>query len=76
MKAEYDALAEEYDIAAKLIAARKAAGMSQVEVAERMGTTQTVISRMESGRHRPSLGSIHRYAAATGAKATIEITPA
>ena len=44
-KAAYDALAPEFNLARKLIAARAAAGLSQAEVAKRMGTKQSEISR-------------------------------
>ena len=53
-------------------AARVAAGMTQEEVAARMWTTRSVVSRLESGvRTRPTLTSIERYAVAVGA--TVEI---
>ena len=59
-------------LAADLIAARVAAGMTQEEVAARMWTTRSVVSRLESGvRTRPTLTSIERYAVAVGA--TVEI---
>ena len=54
-----------------LVAARVAAGMTQEEVAARMWTTKSVVSRLESGvRTRPTLTTIERYAVAVGA--TIE----
>jgi ribosome-binding protein aMBF1 (putative translation factor) len=55
-----------------LVSARVAAGMTQEEVAARMWTTKSVVSRLESGLHtRPTLTTIERYAAAVGA--TVEI---
>ena len=48
-RAEYDALASEFETARELIAARKQAGLTQSDVAERMGPTQRVIARQESG---------------------------
>jgi ribosome-binding protein aMBF1 (putative translation factor) len=55
-----------------LVSARVAAGMTQEEVAARMWTTKSVVSRLESGVHtRPTLTTIQRYAAAVGA--TVEI---
>jgi ribosome-binding protein aMBF1 (putative translation factor) len=39
----YDALAGEFDLARELIAARVRAGLTQAELAERMGTTQSVV---------------------------------
>ena len=59
-------------LAADLIAAWVAARMTQEEVAARMWTTRSVVSRLESGvRTRPTLTSIERYAVAVGA--TVEI---
>ena len=71
---EYEALGEEFALARSLIAARTKAGLTQDEVAKRMGTTQPVVARLESG-HKPSLKTLERYAAATGAKLKIEMVP-
>ena len=73
VRAEYDALAEEFAIASELIAARARAGLSQAEVAARMGTTQSVIARLESGRTLPSLRTLNRYAVAIGARAEVRL---
>ena len=72
---EYDALQEEFAVASELIAARARAGLSQAEVATRMGTTQSTIARLESGRTLPSLRTLHRYAAATGSRAVVHLEP-
>ena len=59
-------------LAADLVAARVATGMTQEEVAARMWTTRSVVSRLESGvRTRPTLTTLERYAVAVGA--TVEI---
>ena len=59
-------------LVADLIAARAAAGMTQQDVAERMASTKSVVSRLESGvRTRPTLSTIEKYARAVGA--TVEI---
>ena len=50
VKAEYDALAPEFEISAELIAARLRAGLSQADLAARMGTSQSTIARLESGQ--------------------------
>ena len=47
VKSEYDALEQEFAIAQALIDARSREGMTQAQVAERIGVTQPVISRME-----------------------------
>ncbi len=72
-KADYDRLAPEFDLASTLIAARKRARLSQSQLAERMATTQTVIARMESGRHLPTMKSIQRYAAATKSRVSLKL---
>ena len=75
-KAEYDAQAPEFEIAEELIRARQRAGLSQAEVARRMGTTQSVVARLESGRSMPSAASLSRYAAATGSRLHVALVPA
>jgi transcriptional regulator with XRE-family HTH domain len=50
----------------QLAGLRREAGLSQAELASRMGTTQSVVSRMEAGRTLPSLALIDRFVAATG----------
>lgn len=62
----YDAQADEFDIARELIGARIRAGLSQSEVAERMGTTQSVVARLESGKRPPSMRTVERFAQAVG----------
>ncbi len=72
-KAEYDALAGEYAIARELIAARSRAGLSQTEVAQRMGTTQSVVARLESGKRPPSMRTVERFAQAVGGRVVLRI---
>jgi DNA-binding XRE family transcriptional regulator len=71
--AAYESMEAEYAIARELIAARSRAGLSQAEVAERMGTSQSTIARLESGRTLPSLRTLDRYARATGSKAVLRL---
>ena len=65
---EYDVLEEEYALATALIKARADAGLTQEELAKRMGTTQSVIARLEGGKSRPSTTTLARVAKATGTK--------
>jgi predicted transcriptional regulator len=59
---------------ADLVAARTAAGMTQEDVAARMSTTKSVVSRLESGRRtRPTLKTIQKYALAVGAQLEIRV---
>jgi ribosome-binding protein aMBF1 (putative translation factor) len=67
----YNELEDEFALAAAMIAARGDAGLTQDELAKRMGTTATVISRLESGRVRPSTRTLERFAEATGHKLRI-----
>jgi ribosome-binding protein aMBF1 (putative translation factor) len=61
-------------LVADLAAARAAAGMTQAEVAARMWTTKSVVSRLESGVcTRPTLSTIEKYAAAVGALLEIHV---
>ena len=70
---EYDALEEEFSIAAQLIEARTKANLTQEQVARRMGTTQSVVARLESGHPLPSLRTLRRYASAVGRKVEIRL---
>jgi len=74
-KSAYDALEQEFSIAQALIDARSAAGMTQAEVAKKLGVSQPVVARMESGRNI-SIKSIARYATAVGRPIRLEILPA
>ena len=73
---EYDALAEEFELAREMITARNRAGLTQADVAERMGTTQSAIARIESGRRQPSMRTVQRYAQAIGCKAVVRLEAA
>lgn len=71
VREEYDAMAHEFMIASELIKARLNSNLTQKEVAEKMGTTQSVIARLESGNNLPSLKTILKYAEAIGKKVQI-----
>jgi predicted transcriptional regulator len=72
-RAAYDTLADEFAIARELIAARARAGLSQSEVAQRMGTTQSVVARLESGKRPPSMRTVERFAQAVGGHVVFRI---
>ena len=72
-RAAYDALADEYAIAHEMIAARARAGLSQSEVAQRMGTTQSVVARLVSGKRPPSMRTVERFAQAVGGHLVMRI---
>lgn len=56
------------DLVADLVAMRHAAGLSQHEVAERMGTSQPAVARLEAGQVDARVSTVQRYAAAVGAR--------
>src|ERR1700760_2615162 len=74
----YDALEDEFALAAAMIKARAHAGLTQQQLAERMHTTQAVIARLESGRVKPSTRTLERLAAGNRKRARVlfEPTPA
>lgn len=68
---EYDALEGEFALAGALVRARADAGLTQEQLAERMGTKQEVIARWEGGKVLPSTRTLSRLAKATGTTLTI-----
>jgi ribosome-binding protein aMBF1 (putative translation factor) len=58
----YAELEDESQLARGLIGARARAGLTQEQLAGRMKTTRTMISRLESGRMKPSTRTLERYA--------------
>jgi ribosome-binding protein aMBF1 (putative translation factor) len=74
-RAAYDSLEDEFRLASALIEARARAGLTQDELARRMGTTQAVIARLESGRVKPSTRTLERFAKATGTRLRISFEP-
>jgi ribosome-binding protein aMBF1 (putative translation factor) len=65
----YKAQAPEFELA------RMKAGLTQGDVAARMGTTQSVVARIESGRGTPSMRTVQRFASAVGARAVVRMEP-
>src|SRR5512138_1173253 len=75
VKAEYDGLDEEFRFLDEFLKARAAAGVTQAEVAERIGTTQSAVARLESGRgkHSPSIATLQKYAHALGCRLELRL---
>ena len=73
----YDALDLEYHLASQMLKARSRAGLTQDAVAERMGTTRSAISRLESAgkKHAPSIATLQRYAQAVGCELQVKLVP-
>ena len=71
----YNALEEEFALASAAMEVRNRAGLTQAELARKMGTTQPVVARLESGRSRPSMRTLERLAEATGLRLLISFEP-
>jgi DNA-binding XRE family transcriptional regulator len=76
-KQAYDALETEFAALATLLEARREAGLTQADVAQRMGVSQPVLARIESSlgsrKHTPSLNTLKRYAEACGKRLVISM---
>ena len=75
VKAEFEQLADEYALLDEFLKARAMQGLTQAQLAERIGTTQSAVARMESGRgrHSPSLATLTKYAHALGCKLEVRL---
>ena len=73
LRAEYDALASQYEIIDAVIAARIERKMTQEELAERANTKQSNISRFESGNYNPSVKFLQKLAEALGKSLKISL---
>lgn len=76
-KAAWDSLEEEYAALSEVLSARKQAGLTQDEVAVRMGTTKSAVSRLEASlrneRGSPSFGTLRKYAHACGKRLILKL---
>ena len=77
MRSEYNALEPEFSLYREMLRARKEAGLSQAEVAARMGTKAPAVTRLESslttGKHSPSVETLRKYAEAVGCRLEIHL---
>lgn len=76
----WEALEEEYSALNALITARTTAGLTQEQLAERMGTTRSAISRLEASlrdeKHSPSFATLKKYAHACGKRLIVQLSDA
>jgi transcriptional regulator with XRE-family HTH domain len=77
VKVEYDSLEEEFLLFDELLKARMNAGLTQSEVADRMGTKTPAVARLEAGggnkQHSPSISTLRKYATAVGCHLEIKL---
>ena len=74
VKKEYDRLAPRYGVISQLISARLNKGLTQKDVADKLGTKQSAIARLESGNTNPSIEFLQKIATVMGYKLTVQIT--
>jgi transcriptional regulator with XRE-family HTH domain len=74
VRREYEGLKEEFEILDEILKARAEAGITQAELAARIGTTQSA-ARLETamGKHSPSIGTLKRYASALGYRLQVRL---
>ena len=75
VRREYEVLKEEFEILDEILKARAEAGLTQAELAVRIGTTQSAVARLETamGKHSPSIGTLKRYASALGYRLQVRL---
>jgi ribosome-binding protein aMBF1 (putative translation factor) len=73
VKRQYDALEPEYRLIRSVIDARLKRKMSQADLAKKIGTRQSAISRLESGDANPSFKFLQKVATALGARLSISL---
>lgn len=74
VKKAYKDLEMEYAIIEQLITFRLRCGVTQAELAKKVGTKQSVISRFESGTENPTLGFLRKITDALGAQLSVTIS--
>ena len=73
VKKEYDRLAPRYAVISSIIEARLKKGMTQKDIADKIGTKQSAIARLEAGNTNPTIGFLEKIASVLGTKLTIQL---
>jgi transcriptional regulator with XRE-family HTH domain len=77
IRAAYEEMETEFSLLRQMLEARRKAGLSQAQVADRMGTKAPAVTRLESslstGKHSPSLATLRRYAHAVGCELRVNL---
>lgn len=78
-KAVYDELEMEITLLRELLLARQRAGLTQADVAQKMGTKPPAVTRLETtlsdNRHSPTIATLKKYARAVGCKLEVHLVP-
>ncbi len=72
-KIEYEKLKPRYEAIEQIIRARKEQNITQAELAKRVGTQKSNISRLESGNYNPSLDFLAKVAESLGKKISVTL---
>jgi HTH-type transcriptional regulator / antitoxin HipB len=75
VRAGYEAAQRAYELGQAVRSRRLELGMSQVELAERAGMTQSAVSRLEAGGAVPTIGVLERLATALNADLIVALSP-
>lgn len=68
----YEEAKDAFELGARVRAERERFGLTQAELAQRMGTTQPAVARLEAGGVTPSLDTLHRAAEALGLELVVD----
>jgi ribosome-binding protein aMBF1 (putative translation factor) len=78
-KAAYTELGTEYALLRELLMARQQSGLTQSDVAKKMGTKPPAVTRLETSlsehRHSPTIATLKKYAQAVGCKLEVHLVP-
>ncbi len=79
VRAAYEEAGPEFELLRQMVEARQEAGLTQAQVAARMGTKAPAVTRLESslssGKHSPSLATLRKYAEAVDRRLDIHLNP-
>jgi HTH-type transcriptional regulator/antitoxin HipB len=74
-QAGYQEAKEAFGLAERVRKAREHVGLTQAELAARIGSTQPAVARLEAGGSAPSFAMLRRIAAALGFELVVELRP-
>ncbi|OGH39147.1 MAG: transcriptional regulator [Candidatus Levybacteria bacterium RIFCSPLOWO2_01_FULL_38_21] len=70
---EFNKLAPRYAVISEFIKARLKKGMTQKDVADKIGTKQSAVARLEAGNSNPTIGFLEKIASVLGTRLTIHL---
>lgn len=73
VRKEYERLGPRYELISQLIGARLKSGLTQAQLAKKIGTKQSAIARIEGGDSNPSIAFLEKLTQALGSKLIIQL---